>query len=127
MLQKVIGAFYRYLRQFFVFYLVKLKVTFRNTIFWCWIWGLIHTNHFYNFQLIELKTNIQCTNMHFNNIQDFGAFFSNNIYNLQPWSKLVETKFENPVSSRNRFVFQIPNSCPYLSPVLMLNLVKYWP
>ena len=63
--------------------------------------------------------------MYFNTIQDFRAFFSNNIYNLQPWSKLVETKFENPVNSRNRFVFQIQNSGAYLPPVSMLNLVKY--
>ena len=40
---------------FFVFYLVKVKVAFKNTIFWCWIWALIHTNQFYNLELTEFK------------------------------------------------------------------------
>ena len=43
------------IRQFFVFYLVILKVAFRNTISWCWIWALIHRNHFYTSELIEFK------------------------------------------------------------------------
>lgn len=34
--------------------LVKLKITFRNTIFWSWIWVLINTNPFYKLELIEL-------------------------------------------------------------------------
>ena len=33
-----------------------MKVAFQNTIFWCWIWALIHGNHFYNSELIEFKT-----------------------------------------------------------------------
>ena len=43
------------IRQFFVFYLVILKVAFKNTISWCWIWALIHRNHFYTSELIEFK------------------------------------------------------------------------
>ena len=31
---------------------------------------------------------------------------------LQPWTKLVETKVENPVNSRNDSIFQIPSSPP---------------
>ena len=40
---------------FFVFYLVKLKVAFINTIFWCWIWASVHTSYFDNLELIEFK------------------------------------------------------------------------
>ena len=36
-------------------FLLKWKVTFKNIIFWCWVWALIQTNHFYNLELIELK------------------------------------------------------------------------
>ena len=39
---------------------------------------------------------------------------------LQPWTKLVETKVENPVNSRNDSSFQIPNS-----QISMLNLAKF--
>ena len=46
------------------------------------------------------------------------------LYNLQPWTKLVETKVENPVNSRNDSSFQIPNSPPY-PPISMLNLAKF--
>ena len=42
----------------------------------------------------------------------------------QPWTKLVETKVENPVNSRNGSIFQIPNSPPYPS-ISMLNLAKF--
>ena len=42
----------------------------------------------------------------------------------QPWTKLVETKVENPVNSRNDSIFQIPNSPPY-PPISMLNLAKF--
>ena len=45
------------------------------------------------------------------------------LYNLQPWTKLVETKVENPVNSRNDSSFQIPDSPPY-PPISMLNLAK---
>ena len=71
-----------------MFYLVKLKVTFRNTIFWCWIWPLIHTNHFYNLELIEIKAYSApiCISI---TIQQFGAFFSKNVNNLQFWTKLL--------------------------------------
>ena len=37
------------------FYLVKLKIAFTNTTFWCWISALIHTNHFHNSELVEFK------------------------------------------------------------------------
>ena len=37
------------------FYLVILKVAFKNTISWCCIWALIHRNHFYTSELIEFK------------------------------------------------------------------------
>ena len=32
------------------------------------------------------------------------------VFELQPWTKLVETKVENPVNSRNDSIFQIPIS-----------------
>ena len=43
---------------------------------------------------------------------------------LQPWTKLVETKVENPVNSRNDSIFEIPNSPPY-PPISMLTLAKF--
>ena len=46
------------------------------------------------------------------------------LFKLQSWTKLVETKIENPVNSRNGSVFQIPSSPPY-SPISMLNLDKF--
>ena len=46
------------------------------------------------------------------------------VFELQPWTKLVETKVENPVNSRNDSIFQIPNSPPY-PPISMLNLAKF--
>ena len=43
---------------------------------------------------------------------------------LQSWTKLVETRVENPANSRNGSIFQIQNSPPY--PLIsMLNLVKF--
>ena len=32
-----------------------MKVVFKSTIFWCWIWALINENRFYNLELIEFK------------------------------------------------------------------------
>ena len=43
----------------------------------------------------------------------------------QPWSKLVETKFENLVNSRNDSIFQFANSLPH-PPKSMLNLAKFF-
>ena len=43
---------------------------------------------------------------------------------LQPSTKLVETKVENPVNSRNESISQIPNSPPY-PPISVLNLAKF--
>ena len=43
---------------------------------------------------------------------------------LQPWTKLVEIKVENPVNSRNDSIFKIPNSPPY-PPISMLNLAEF--
>ena len=43
---------------------------------------------------------------------------------LQSWTKLAETKVENPVNPRNGSIFQIQDSPPY--PLIsMLNLVKF--
>ena len=46
------------------------------------------------------------------------------VFELQPWTKLVETKVENPVNSRNDSIFQIPIS-PLYPPMSMLNLAKF--
>ena len=46
------------------------------------------------------------------------------LYILEPRTKFVETKVENPVNSRNDSIFQIPNS--FLYPLIsMLNLGKF--
>ena len=37
------------------FILQNLKITFKNSIFWCWIWAIIHPNHLYNLELIEFQ------------------------------------------------------------------------
>ena len=99
-------------------YLVKLKVAFTNTIFWCWISGLIHANYFYDFQLIEIKTNIQSTNMYFNTIQDFRAFFSNNIYKFclkTCWDKIWK-------SSKFKKSLRFPNSNFWCLPPSSINV-----
>ena len=46
------------------------------------------------------------------------------VFELQPWTKLVETKVENPVNSRNDSIFQIPIS-PSYPPISILNLAKF--
>ena len=38
-----------------MYYFLKLKVPFKNTVYRCWIWALIYTNDFYNLDLIEFK------------------------------------------------------------------------
>ena len=38
-----------------------MKIAFKNTIFWCWIWAIIQANHFYNLELIEFKAYITPT------------------------------------------------------------------
>ena len=42
----------------------------------------------------------------------------------QSWKKLVETKVENAVNSRNDSIFQIPNS-PLYPQTSMLNLARF--
>ena len=32
-----------------------MKIPFKNTAIWCWIWALIDRNHFYNLELVEFK------------------------------------------------------------------------
>ena len=43
---------------------------------------------------------------------------------LQPWTKVVETKVENPENSRYGSIFQIPNFPPYHS-LSLLNLAQF--
>ena len=45
-------------------------------------------------------------------------------FKQQPWTKLFETKVENPVNSRNSSIFQIPDSLPYPS-ISMLNQAQF--
>ena len=81
-----------------MFYLVKLKVTFRNTIFWCWIWPLIHTNYFYNLELIEIKAYSAptCISINFN------------VNNLQIWTNLLKRKRKSLFHWKNPC---LPNQC----------------
>ena len=54
---------------------------------------------------IDWSESIRCTNMHLNTIQQFRAFFlSNNINNLQSWTKLL-------IQNR-KSVFQWKYHCP---------------
>ena len=72
-------------------YLIKLKVDFKNTIFWCWIWALTDTNHFYQSELVEFKASseLACISMLFSNL---GRYFQkiSITYNLGQncWDKI---------------------------------------
>ena len=61
---------------FSCFYLEKLKVAFKNTILYCWIWALIHANHFQNLELIDFETysTPTCISIPLNNAE---CFFQN--------------------------------------------------
>ena len=76
-----------------MFYLLKLKVAFKNAIFWCEIWAVIYANHFHNLELNEFKTYSPpaCTSMTFSNLE---WFFQKNKNNLKPWKKLF-SQIEN--------------------------------
>ena len=37
------------------FILQNSKITFKNSIFWWWIWAIIYPNHLYNLELIEFE------------------------------------------------------------------------
>ena len=71
-------------------------VAFKNTIFWCWIWALIHANHFYNLELIECKAYIapRCISIPLSNlVWDFPK--KSITYNLEQycWDKIENLIF----------------------------------
>ena len=78
-----------------------MKVAFKNTIFWCWIWALIHANHFYNLELIEFKAYIAptCISIPLSNL---GWFFQKKsiTYNLGQncWDKIENLFFSEKTS-----------------------------
>ena len=45
-------------------------------------------------------------------ITPLSAALTLDLHEPQPWTKLVETKVENPVNERNDPIFHIPNSPP---------------
>ena len=51
-----------------------MKIAFKNTTIWCWIWALIDRNHFYNLELVEFKAYSAptCISIPFSNL---GWFF----------------------------------------------------
>ena len=95
----------------FLLYLVKLKVAFKNTIFWCWIWALIHTNHFFNLELIEFKAYSapKYLSIRFSNVRRFFQKISI-IYNLGQncWGKIENQFFsEKNLSSQINVVHKV--------------------
>ena len=78
-----------------------MKVAFKNTIFWCWIWALIHANHFYNLELIEFKaySTPTCISIPLSNL---GWFFQkiSITYNLGQncWDKIENLFFSEKTS-----------------------------
>ena len=68
-----------------------MKVAFKNTISWCWIWALIHANHFCNLELIEFKAYSTPTCISIP-LSDLGWFFKkiSVTYNLgqNSWDKI---------------------------------------
>ena len=86
----------------FLFFWVKLKVAFRNTIFWSWVWALIYTNHFCNMELIECKAYSAsiCISIPFSNV---GRFFQK-ISITKSWTELLR--------QNRRSIFQWKNPSP---------------
>ena len=78
-----------------------MKVAFKNTIFWCWIWALIHANHFYNLELIEFKAYIAptCISIPLSNL---GWFFKKKsiTYDLEQncWDRIENLFFREKTS-----------------------------
>ena len=74
----------------------NLKIAFKNTIFWCWIWALIHANQFYNLELIEFEAYIAPTCILIP-LGNFGWLFLKKsiIYNLGQncWDKIENLFF----------------------------------
>ena len=65
----------------------NLKVAFKNTIFWYWIWALIHANQFYNLELIEFEAYIAPTCISI--ALSIWDVFLKKINNLQSWTNLL--------------------------------------
>ena len=108
-----------------MFHLVKLKVAFTNTIYWCRIWLLIHANPFYNLELTEFKAyNIpKCISIPFNNLRRFFQKISIT-WNLEQkcWDKIEDLFFieKNPLP---------PNQCCLQSfrvLAIKLDQIQHW-
>ena len=73
--------------------MVKFRVVFKNTIFWCWMWVMICSNHSYILEPLEFKVHSTptCISISFSNI---GCYFQKMsiTYNLGQNSK---SKMEN--------------------------------
>ena len=111
----------RSLRQLFVFYLVKLKIPFRNTILWCWIWPLIHKNHIYNLEMIKFKacSAPTCISIPFSNLQRFSQKIS---ITCRSWTK--------PLRQNRKSLFQWKSPCSPKSMLFAKFLAfgnKTWP
>ena len=81
------------------FCLVKLKLAFKNTIFWCWIRALIDTSHFVICHWLNVKHTV-----HQNIFQYHSAIwdgFFKNIQNLQSWTKLLRQNGKSILQWRN--------------------------
>ena len=92
-----------------------MKVAFKNTIFWCWIWALIHTNYFYNLELVEFKACSAPTCISIP-VSNFGWFFQkiSITFNL---GQTVETK--------QKFYFSVKK---FISPQInaVCKVLRFW-
>ena len=102
-----------------------MKVVFKNTISWCWIWALVHANHFYNLELIEFKaySTPTCISIPLSNL---GWFFKkiSITYNLGQncWDEI-----ENLFSSEKTTL--PPNQCCWQNLRLLitkLGQIQHW-
>ena len=102
-----------------------MKVAFKNTVSWCWIWALFHTNHFYNLELIEFKgyKTPTCISIPLSNL---GYFFQKTsiTYNL---GKNYWDKIENLFSTEKTLL--PPNQCCWQSLRLLttkFGQIQHW-
>ena len=78
-----------------------MKVASKNTVFWCWIWALIYTNHFYNLNWLKLDHTMHQHAFQYHS--GIWAVFLKNINNLQPWTKLLRQNRKSIFQWKNLF------------------------
>ena len=93
------------------FVLWNLKKAFKNSIFWWWIWAIIHANHLYNLELVEFEaySTPTCISIPLNNLWWFFQKISVT-YNLGQncWDKMENLfSVEKPLSPQVNVVGKV--------------------